>query len=216
MRRMKSMLVLAMVCSMLAFSQVRECPAGDSIPELFEESFQKEALGNYTAALNSVVRILRKDYENYHAVLRAGWLNYMGGIYEESIKQYSRAAKMAPGAIEPRLGLLPPLMALGRWDQAEKESRWILARDPGNYLAKSRLAFTLFSVGKYPEAAGHYAEILKWYPGDLDMELGLAWTNLKLGKKTEAVQLFKNVLNVRRGNAGALQGLDMAAGAVKP
>ena len=93
------------------------------IPEYFETSFNHESRGNYVGALNSVLRILRIDHRNYTAMLRAGWLAYLKGDYKNSIDYYRKAVLLEPKAVEPKLGLMLPLMASKEWDAAGDVAR---------------------------------------------------------------------------------------------
>lgn len=178
------------------------------IPEYFETSFSHENRGNYAEALNSVLRILRIDHRNYTAMLRAGWLGYLKGDYKNSVGYYRKAVLLAPKAIEPRLGLMLPLMASKEWDAAGVVARHILKFDEKNYLAKSRLAFIFFSQGRYGEAQKQYQKIISWYPADIDMKIGLGWTLLRMGNKKKAAEIFRDVLTVRKNNISARDGME--------
>jgi tetratricopeptide (TPR) repeat protein len=179
-----------------------------NIGEYFEKSFIYEAQGNYAASLNSVLQILRVEPKNYIAVLRAGWLNYLNGAYGLSIEYYKKANFIAPDAIEPKLGLLLPLMASKKWKDSKKTAFEILKFDRKNYLANRRLAYILFSEMSYDEAEKQYKKVINWYPSDIEMKLGLAWTNLRMDRKEKAAQYFREVLKVRRHNPNALSGLE--------
>lgn len=180
----------------------------DKIPILFESSFTNEATGDHDRALNDVLQILRIDAGHYIANLRAGWLYYLKGRWNDSIKFYKKAASLKPQAIEPKLGLMLPLMASKNWSQAEKVGKELDSQAPGNYLVGSRLAFIYFSQGKYSQAEKAYKEVLKAYPSEIEMLLGLGWTYLKQGRKDLARQIFFEVLTIRRQNLNARAGLE--------
>ncbi|MFT5429379.1 MAG: tetratricopeptide (TPR) repeat protein [Myxococcota bacterium] len=194
----------------LTSSVVALAADGERVAELFESSFAYEATGKTTAALSDVKSVLRLDPEHYTANLRAAWLNYLNLNYNESIRFYRKAAQIAPKAIEPQLGLMLPLMAAKRWNEAERVGLKVLKRDPASYLARSRLAFTHFSRGSYAKAEKHYESVLVDYPSDSEMSLGLAWTWLKQGRKADARELFGRVLRIHRKNANAKAGLKAA------
>lgn len=180
---------------------------GRSIPELFESSFALEATGQYARALEAVEAILRQRPDDYVANLRAGWLSYLLGAHDKAVRFYEKASDVEPKAIEPRLGLMLPLMAARQWARAAEVARRILEVDPRNYLARSRLAWVAYSQGRYGQAERTYAEVLRDYPGDVDMMLGLAWTYLKQGRKDDARRTFERVLRIRRNNESARAGL---------
>ncbi|MEW6664459.1 MAG: tetratricopeptide repeat protein [Thermodesulfobacteriota bacterium] len=186
-----------------------EAAENDKIGAFFEESFSHEAVARYEASLNSVLKILRVDQKNYLATLRAGWLNYLRGDQGSSEKYYRKTIDLAPAAVEPRLGLLLPLIAAKKWTEAEACARAALRIDGKNYTAMSKLAYSLFNREKYEEARTLYQGVLDNYPSDTEMKLGLAWTHQRLGKKDEARRYFREVLEVYRGNQSALQGLEV-------
>ena len=197
----------------LSFSLVLLAPLAparadnDRVAELFESSFAHEATGDVGRALNDVLLILRLDAAHYIGTLRAGWLYYSKGRYSDAVKMYDKASELAPKAIEPRLGVMLPLMAAKKWDRAEQVGTAILKGAPRNYLALSRLAYVAFSQGRYKIAAERYQAVLADHPSDLEMMLGLGWTFLKQGRKAEARKMFEMVLSIRRQNVNAKAGL---------
>ena len=179
------------------------------IPDYFDASFNLESRGNYAEALNSVLIILRIDHRNYTAMLRAGWLSYLKGDYRNAIGYYRKAVLLEPEAIEPRLGLMLPLMASKKWNDAGDVAQKILKLDKKNYLANSRLAYILFSQGKYGEAEKQYRKVISEYPADIEMKIGLGWTYLRMGHKKNAAGVFREVLMVRKNNASAQKGMEL-------
>jgi len=184
--------------------------AAQSVGELFESSFAKEATGKTAEALADVTNILRKKPEHYTANLRAGWLNYLAKNYNESIRFYRKAIAVSPRALEPQLGLMLPLMAAKRWSEAERVGQTVLRTDRRSYLARSRLAYIHFSRHSYAKAEGFYDAVLADYPADTEMMLGLGWTLLKQGRKADARAMFQRVLEIHRKNANAKAGLRAA------
>jgi tetratricopeptide (TPR) repeat protein len=182
----------------------------EKVPELFEISFGLEAMGNYRGALGATQRILKQDDKNYTAVLRLAWLQYKLGKYDESIAQYRRAVDLAPGSIEPKLGILLPYAAASSWPEVEKYAKEVLAAAPGDATATSRLAWAMYSQGRYAEALKLYKKVLDLYPTDQEMQLGMGWTLIKMGRGKEARGYFERVLVVRQYDARALEGLAAA------
>lgn len=179
-----------------------------AIPELFESSFNNESQGEIGRALNDVLEILRISPDHYIGNLRAGWLYYLKGRYVDAITFYRKSAKLAPKAIEPKLGLMLPLMAAKRWEESEKVGKAVQKRAPENYQASSRLAFIAFSVGDYKLAETRYRGVLANYPSDIEMKLGLAWTLARQARKAEARAVFDEVLMIRQSNLSARAGLE--------
>lgn len=194
--------------TMLATTTFARADGAGTIPELFESSFANEATGDLDRALNDVLNILRVDDGHYLGNLRAGWLYYSKGRYDDAVRFYDKAGKGVPKAIEPRLGQMLPLMAAKRWKEAEALGLAVLRRAPHNYLASSRLAYITFSLGRYKDAETYYRAVLDDYPSDTEMMLGLGWTYLRQGRKAEARAMFEAVLSIRRQNVNARAGLD--------
>ena len=205
-----SAFVAAILCALLGIGNAASAAESKSekTPELFETSFAYEATGNLDKSLNAVLQILRLDTGHYLGNLRAGWLNYRKGRYDESIKFYRKAISLKAKAIEPKLGMMLPMMAARRWSDAEVLAKEVLGVAPNNYLAGSRLAFIYFSLGKYRQAEKQYKRVLEAFPSEIDMMLGLGWTYVKQGRKKEAEEIFKEVLTIRRQNLNARAGLE--------
>lgn len=206
-RKISVSLFLALLL-LLSAGATASADKADEISEYFHKSFTYESRKDYDAALRNVLKILQIDPGDYTAVLRAGWLNYLNGSYQNSLIYYRKALSLAPHAIEPRLGLTLPMMALKRWRDTEVQAWKILKIDPKNYYATSRLAFSLFSQGRYRDAERYYRRLITLYPSDIEMKLGLGWTLLRMGRKKSAEKYFAEVLRVRRANASARAGME--------
>ena len=180
---------------------------GGELGARFASSFAHEAKGEVEEALNDVLQILRGDAKHYVATLRAGWLYYVAGRHADSVAMYEAAERLVPKALEPRLGLMLPLMAAQRWAKAEIVGRELLKEAPRDYTIRSRLAWIAFSQGRYKEAEAFYQAVLTDFPSDLDMMLGLGWTWQRQGRKAEARAMFEAVLSVRNDNVQAKTGL---------
>jgi len=208
MRKQAGRIVAILFAGALMLFATQALAEGDEVSDLFELSFGLESQGNYKTALNNVLKILRQDRANYTATLRAGWLYYLLGEHENAVEYYKKAIDLAPGSIEPKLGVMLPYMAVSNWPEAEKYAREVLKAAPAEYYASSRLAWILYSQGRYSEALDTYKKVQGWYPSDIEMQLGVGWTCVKMGKKEEARQAFQKVLDVRRSNIRALQGME--------
>jgi tetratricopeptide (TPR) repeat protein len=198
---------LALLAALAVTAPGPAARAEDGVAELLKSSFAHEAKGETAEALNDVLKILRQDKGHYFAALRAGWLYYLRGRYADSIELYERAEALAPKAIEPKLGTMLPLMAAARWAKAEVIGKEILAAAPGNYLARSRLAWIAFSRARYKDAEQLYRALLAHYPSDTDMQLGLAWTLVRQGRTAEARAAFEAILAISPDHVKAKAGL---------
>lgn len=180
--------------------------------ELFQRSYDSEATGRLPDALAALDRLPPQRQASFVAQLRRAWLLYRLGKYAESIDAYSQAITVAPKAVEARLGILLPQMALRRWSDVETQARAALRLDSSNYLATLRLAFTLYNLRRYDESTGLYRKLSELYPSDVEVSSGLGWSLLKGGKTAEAAGVFKEILEVAPRHALAKEGLKAAGG----
>jgi tetratricopeptide (TPR) repeat protein len=178
----------------------------------FQESYDQEAAGHNQEALAALDRLSSEKNGSYVATLRKGWLQYRLGKNTPAIDAYSKAIALAPKAVEPRLGILLPLLAERQWAAAEKHAREVLKLDPDNYLATLRLAFALYSQGKFAESHPLYQRLVDAYPSDTEARSGLGWVLLKEHKTKEATAVFRALLEFAPKNTLGQQGLT-AAGA---
>ena len=206
--RLRAGLGLTLITALLAGGSVVALAAdGLSTAKLFASSYVEEAKGDPARALANVLQVLEHDHDHYLANLRAGWLSYQNGEQDDAAVFYRKACALAPNAIEPRLGLMLPLMAAERWPEAEAAGKVLLDIDPRNYLGRSRLAWVHYVRAHYALAEALYRDVLADYPSETDMMVGLAWTWSKQGRHREAADMFARVLDVRPDHASAQAGL---------
>ncbi len=145
----------------LALSVLLAGPAvADEASTAFQESYALEAAYDYAGALARLDAVSRSAADAYVLDLRRGWLLYLAGRYAESVEAYRAAVRARPEAVEARLGLTLPLMALRRWKEAETTCDEVLARAPGTYNALSRRAYVLYASGRFTDAAAAYAKVV--------------------------------------------------------
>lgn len=206
-------IVVAAMLSVLFTSAGLLAQSSDDISAQYQRSYDSEALGQYQVALDALAEMPRLEHDTFIYQLRSGWLFYLLGRYESSIESYERAIELAPDAIESRLGLLLPQMALRLWLDAQQTAESILVVDPLNYLARRRLALILFSLGRYDEAEQLYRAVFEQYPSDVEVLSGLAWSLLRQSDEESAAELFGQVLHVSPNQSSAMEGLrEISAG----
>jgi len=182
----------------------------DETTKRYRDSYVAEAAGDLAAAVAALRQVPVERRHDYFYQLRLGWLLYLNAEHEASTTAYRRALALEPDAVEPRLGLLLPLMAQRRWEEAEEVARSTLAIDARSYLAGSRLAFILFNQGRYAEAIARYRGLIELYPADLEMRAGLGWSLARAGKSREAIAEFEAIIAVAPAYQSALEGLQYA------
>ena len=189
-------------CSFIAFPQEFQKDM-----EAFRESIQLEKDGEYADA----AAILKKSYkkDSYEYNLRLGWLDYLSGQYTESTTFYQKALTLKPMSIEARNGIVYPLIALGKTNEASKIYLEILDISPNETNANYRLGLIYYQQQKYKEAEKHLNRIINIYPFDYDTLVLLAWNYFQMGKSNEAKILFQKALLFKPDDESATQGLKL-------
>jgi tetratricopeptide (TPR) repeat protein len=206
-------LILALCLAIPATAEAMRSPAeGSTDSRFFQESYDQEAAGHNQEALAALDKLSSEKNGSYVALLRKGWLQYRLGKNVPAIEAYTRAIATAPKAVEPRLGILLPLLAEKQWPAAERHARDILKLDPANYLATLRLAFALYSQNRFDESLPLYQKLVDAYPSDTEARSGLGWTLLKLRRSKEAAAVFRALLDFSPKNQLGQQGLTAVAG----
>ncbi len=186
--------------------------AADALADAYQGSYDLEADGRYREALVALDGVPEAGRDDYTFHLRRGWLSYLSGEHHDAVAAYRRAVTLEPRAVEPRLGLMLPQMALHLWLDAEQTAADVIALDPRNYLAGSRRAWALYNLGRYDEAEVAYRRVLDLYPGDADLRAGLGWCLLKQDRPGDAAIQFRSVLRVAPSHTTALEGLAISGG----
>ncbi len=192
--------ICVMGMALIAFVSVARA---ESIPQIYQQSYNEEAKGNYGEAILVLGRAERAGDNGYLLHLRFGWLQYLAGKYPESANSYRKAIVKDKNSIEAKLGLMLPLMAQGKWADAEKVGEEIVAVDKLSYLGNSRLAYIYYNLKLYKDAESYYRKVLTYYPGDVEMMAGLGWSLMKQGKKEAAEKTFAEVLRYAPNHVSA-------------
>ena len=188
----------ALVCAAPAAAWAQDQSAA------FASSYAAEAKADYADAIAPLKAIYTGTYEQN---LRLGWLYFLAKNYPAAAAHYQKAVEQRPYAIEPKLGLIKPLNALGQVEKMLSTYEAILKVDPQNTQANYWTGVIYLNRKAYDKAARYFERVVNLYPFDYDTNLSLAWTYLNLGKKPEAKALYTKVLLIRPGDATALAGL---------
>ncbi|MEQ2009869.1 MAG: tetratricopeptide repeat protein [Limisphaerales bacterium] len=103
---------------------------------------------------------------DYLSEVRSGWSEYQKGNHTNSLAHYRAAQAEKPRSLEPKLGLLLPLLATGQFTAAEALAREILRENKTHYLAHLRLATALRLQNKLRAADSILVRALELYPSD--------------------------------------------------
>ncbi len=96
--------------------------------DLWAASRGAECRGNFSQALEIHKLILDQEEISYAASLRAGWLCYKTGSYEESLRYYERACALSHETW-PLYGIMNCLTALGKTESIARVARSIYEAD---------------------------------------------------------------------------------------
>lgn len=167
------------------------------------ESYRLEAAGKYADAQALIEPLATRQPPNEFAALRVGWLLYLQARHAESEKQYRRAADAYPRSLEARLGLMLPLMAQSKWQDAIRAGREVLAASPWQYTAHARLMVCEEATSRWDDLAKRGAEVSARYPSDANALVYWARAESALGNSHKARTLFQQVLERIPGHTEA-------------
>jgi len=177
----------------------------DWIRKAFVRSIEHETNGDYQQAIDELIRLPMQSQVDYPVHLRLGWLYYLSGDYPTSEWHYQEAIAALPQAIEPRLGHLLPVLAQGRYAEAETIAGQLASIEPDNYYANLRLAYALRMQGKYEAAVPVCQHALRVVPDDATLLAELALDHQGLQQHENARQLAQQILFIDGNNATANQ-----------
>jgi len=205
---MKRLLLLTLpVLAFAASGEGERKSKEETLGAIWQDSVTKEGSGEPEAALRLTATYLKEGGDPYMVAMRAAWLQYNSKNYDEAAKQYANAARIQPGALSPRFGLLNIARDKSDVPGSLKAGELVLAVEPTNCRALYAVAWGSFQAKSYPRAASAYRKILSLYPEEQDALSGAAWAAFYQGQKAEAKQLFRRLLSVNPEYSNARQGL---------
>jgi len=175
--------------------------------DAFQKSYIQEATGEYSGAINSLKSVY--DEKSYEINLRLGWLTYLSGSFTEAKAYYQNAINLMPYAVEPRLGLVYPVSAMGNWSEVIAQYEKILEITPNYSLVLHRLGLIYYGRNEFEKALKYFEKVVNLFPFDYDGLTMLAWTHFKLNNTREAKVLFQKALLNTPGGTSALEGLQL-------
>ncbi len=194
---------------LLAINIIPGNTKSDKKMDAFSSSIKYEGKKNYVNAIKEIQKIYSEFNEDYLVNIRLGWLYYLNGNQDESIKYYSKASRLSDNSIEALLGLTLPYAAKKDWDKVKNIYEEILSKDPNNYTANLRLGQIYLNKQDYLNAKKMFSKVYDNYPGDYTVSLYLGWTYYYLGSYSKAQELFTDTLILYPGNESAKKGLEL-------
>ncbi len=201
---MKATRLLATLMAALALS---------SAPAMAQEaawqsSYQLEAAGKYSDAVAAIDYVPVNGPDAELKLLRRGWLFYLPGKFDESIREYRLAIERNSRSVDARLGLTLPLLAAKRWREAEQAARAALDLAPNHYTAQVRLAVAQEGLQDWQALTKTATSLVSSYPSDATAYVYLARAHAWLGKRPEALAAYSAVLARVPGHLEAKAYLD--------
>lgn len=175
---------------------------------IFNKSIQYEQEKKFDLALKEMQKLQKEYSDDYFTNLRLGWLFYNNKSYNESIKYYNQAIKLAGNkSIEALLGLTYPLDAQTKTDDLIVVYKRILEIDNNNYTANLKLGIIYYYKKNYQNAKSFLTKIYDYYSSDYYVNLYLGWTYFYLNNKNAAKHHFIYALINNSNDSSSKQGL---------
>ena len=169
------------------------------------ESYRLEALAQYESAAEAMNPIIKKYPNNDFAISRRGWLNYLRGAHNESIRDYKKVLEINPNSLDAQIGILLPFLAQRRWREASSYANKALKIAPWNYYAHVRLMISEEGEKKWDALAKHAKQVHQRYPSDATVLVYLARANDWMKNTREARRAYEQVLERVPGHIEAMQ-----------
>jgi Flp pilus assembly protein TadD len=179
----------------------------EAVRDSYLKSYRYESGQDYRNAIKALVPVVTARPEDYTVGLRLGWLFYLNGNHANARACYEAAMRAQPASLEAKLGYTLPLLAQGKYDEAEAVARQILRLDASNYYANLRLAYALRMQGKFEAAAELLNRFLPLYPTDLKLLAELGLVCVARNQPEDARRLFTELRLLDPENATAQEQL---------
>jgi len=196
---MKLSLLLAPVAVLLALASA---PVLAQDPA-WQNSYQLAAAGKYYEAIAALDRVPANGPDAELKTLRRGWLYYLSGSYNESVREYRLAIERNSRSVDARIGVTLPLLALKRWREAALNAGIALELAPNNYTALLRLTLAQEGQQEWNDMAKTAAIMVAGYPSEAIPYVYLARANVALNQRSDAIAAYTAVLVRNPDNAEA-------------
>jgi tetratricopeptide (TPR) repeat protein len=160
----------------------------------WSNSYSLEASKKYAEALTALNAIPASGENAQLLLLRQGWLTYLQGQYNDSVKYYQEAMQQNPKSLDAVLGVTLPLLAQQRWQEAAVNAKQVLNSSPNQYTAYLRLIVAEEGARDWSAMKQHAEELTEHYPTDTSAFVYLARAYAWLGDKDAAKKAYNAVL----------------------
>lgn len=150
---------------------------------------------------------LRQHPSDIVALRMLGEAQARAGKSAEAEATMRRVLSIAPGFQQTRHDLTQLLIGLGRVEDALKEARELLRREPTNPGARRALAAVLNSAGEYAEALAIYEQLLKEDPNRAPTWATAGHIHKTLGNSEASIDAFRRSIALAPHQGDAYWGL---------
>jgi len=166
----------------------------EKIREAYYKSYNYEKMGDYKDAIKVLIPVYETYPNGYTVNLRLAWLFYLNKNYQNAIKHYKLAQKVAPYSFEPKLGLMRVYNTIGKFNKTLEIGNVLLKSDYYNYYGNYYYAYALFALKDYKNSIVVCNKMLSVYPTSV-LFLNLLGENYwYMEEKEKAKKIFKDVL----------------------
>ncbi|MDX8384276.1 MAG: tetratricopeptide repeat protein [Ghiorsea sp.] len=162
--------------------------------EVWRSSYALEIKGEYEKAAAVLLPLMDEGSNQEYARMRYAWLHYMQGNFNDAIRGYKRVLKQNARSIDARLGVSLPLMAQGRWQEASRYVKQVLALSPLHYTAHLRLMVCEEALRHWADLEKHALSLGATYPSDTTFLVYLARAYAWQNKVEDAQATYWRVL----------------------
>jgi tetratricopeptide (TPR) repeat protein len=135
--------------------------------------------------------------ERHQLILVEGELLRRAGEFEEAYNFYSEHLKQNPQDTSLRYARALVAERIDKLEQAEKDLRAIIEREPSNAQALNALGYTLADrTDRYQEALGYIQRALEVEPDDAAIIDSLGWVQYRMGNHDKAVEHLRKALDI--------------------
>jgi tetratricopeptide (TPR) repeat protein len=183
---------------------------GKSADEILSFALQQHEAGQLDAAEASYRQMLRTSPDHPDALHLLGLVLHQLGQHDAAVDSIGRAVALRGDIALFRVNAVPPLLALGRLQQAEEECRAALRLKPDLAEAHGNLGVVLRRLGRAAEAEASYRAALALKPDFLDTLRNYGNLLAAQERFAEAASCFQAALRVQPTHLPSEQALGSA------
>jgi tetratricopeptide (TPR) repeat protein len=213
---MRTLFLLLFIATISASSNVSAKFSNSEIQQAYYKSYNYEKIGIYKDAIDTLLPLYKQYSKGYTLNLRIAYLYYLDKKYANAAHYYNAAIKIAPNALDAKLGQLLLLIAQQQYSKCSDLAYQVIKVDYYNYYGNLRLAYCLREQKKYDIALQIILKMLGIYPLDVSLLNEYALIKFTLKEYTLAGQTFNNVLTLAPENVIAKESLAAIAAQVAP